>query len=100
MQEGKVGHHRITFHAYKIMYSLDIVDIVGLPRQCADQFYTLIQEIKRNMVFRRCSRLVNNKVGGIDQRRVGCHLTINVQYSLGKKEKLYIHLDIPHRVNV
>ena len=54
-------------------------EISNSPRACAEQFHTLIQEIKRNMVFRRCNRLVNNSVGGIDQHRVGCHLTINVQ---------------------
>ena len=48
LQEGAAGHQGVTLHVYNVMYNLDIQ---GLSRACGD--HTLIQEKKRNMVYRR-----------------------------------------------
>jgi hypothetical protein len=82
-------HPTITLHAYNIMYN---DQLQGLPKDCAGQIHTLIQEIKRNIIFRRCQRLVHNRGVRVDRRRVGCHAIMNVQRLIslrayqGKKE--------------
>jgi len=60
--------------------------IAGLTGTCADQIHILIQEIKRNMVYRRCQRQIQNRMVRIDRHRVKCHLVICVQRLIKLRE--------------
>jgi thymidylate synthase len=76
-------HPGITLHAYNIMYNKNLQGITG---SCADQIHTLIQEIKRNMVFRRCNRMIHNRGVRVDQHRITCHLMLSIQRLIALRE--------------
>ena len=75
LQQDGEGRPGVTLHAYNIMYNSYIM---GLPKEYT-VYHILIQEIKRNMVYRRFNRVVHNVGTRIDQHRIHCHLAINVK---------------------
>jgi hypothetical protein len=83
LQQRLGGHPGVTLHAYNIMYNNNIQ---GLPKDCGDQFYTLVQEIKRNIVFRRVKRITTNAGLRIDHHRIKCHMTLNIQRLISLRE--------------
>jgi hypothetical protein len=83
LQQRPGGHPGITLHAYNIMYNNNIQ---GLPRDCGDQLYILIQEIKRNIIFRRVKRITSNEGMRVDHHRIKCHLILNIQRLISLRE--------------
>jgi hypothetical protein len=71
----------IRLHAYNIMYNCDIV---GLETSRNDQIITLIQEIKRNMVYRRYVRCTERQRRvTYNNTRILAHILLNVSKTVG-----------------
>ena len=78
IHEGEDNHPHITLHAYNIMFNLQIA---GALRGWGDQVNILIQEIKRNIIFRRYKRCIGNVNAYVDydRPRLAAHLMIVVR---------------------
>ncbi len=78
IDEGEDNHPHITLHAYNIMFNLQIA---GALRGWGDQVNILIQEIKRNIIFRRYKRCIGNVNAYVDydRPRLAAHLMIVVR---------------------
>ena len=78
IDEDEQNHPHITLHAYNIMFNLQIAGALG---GWGDQVNILIQEIKRNIIFRRYKRCTGNPnmIVDYDRPRLAAHLLIVVR---------------------
>jgi hypothetical protein len=78
MDEDGDNHHHITLHSYNIMFNMQIA---GALRAWGNQVNILIQEIKRNIIYRRYKRCTGNVNGNVnyDRPRLAAHLLIVVR---------------------
>jgi hypothetical protein len=93
MLQESTGRNNVVLHAYNVMYN---EKIAGLTGTFADKIHILIQEIKRNIVFRRCQRQIQNRNVRIDWHRIRCHLVICMQRLIKLREfqgKSSVHLE-------
>ncbi len=72
---------RIQFHAFNVLYNNDFV---GIDSNINDQLLYLIQEIKRNIVYRRYVRstLPNNFNIRYNDRKIYSHIVINLDKTI------------------
>lgn len=83
--ENSIGNHqRIRLHAYNIMYNLNITGIKSLHN---DQILYFIQEIKRNMIYRRFLR-ATNAIGILhyNRARITAHLSLTLKKTIYQKK--------------
>jgi hypothetical protein len=77
---SQIVNNRVELHAYSVMYNLDIK---GLSPTMNEQVLILIQEIKRNFIYRRFLR--STARGGVivyDLRRLTAHLLLSVKKTI------------------
>jgi DNA-binding SARP family transcriptional activator len=74
-----VENKHITLHAYNIMYNLDIK---GLSPTKNEQLQILIQEIKRNIVYRRFLRATQGGVTNYSEIRIIAHIILTIKKTI------------------
>ena len=78
-----VGIDRITLHAYNVLYNMDISK---LNNRHSDQILYLIQEIKRNMIYRRYIRCTRGNNIIINNTRILAHIMLVLKKIIYQKD--------------
>jgi hypothetical protein len=73
---------RVRLHAFTVMYNMDM----NIPRKLASTVIPLIQEIKRNTVFRRYKRETRVYIPHYSRNRIAGHLLIRIQKLISLKK--------------
>jgi hypothetical protein len=75
IEQGNVNFLRVRLHAFTVMYNMDM----SIPRKLASSIMPLIQEIKRNIVFRRNKRETTAYIPHYSRNRIAGHLLITIK---------------------
>ena len=82
IEQGNVNVLRVRLHAFTVMYNMDL----NIPRKLASTVMPLIQEIKRNIVFRRYKRETTAYIPHYSRNRIAGHLLITIQKLISLKK--------------
>ncbi len=74
IEQGNMNVLRVRLHAFMVMYNMDM----NIPRKLASTDMPLIQEIKRNFVFRRYKRETTAYIPHYSRNRIAGHLLITI----------------------